>query len=104
MDYKLQIISLLVSFSFGVLFTILVEINRKLISNKKKYLQNILTVVFIMDIVLLYILIIYKVNGGTFHLYFILLIIFGYITSYGHLKVLSRRVKESKWIAKVFRR
>jgi len=102
MDYRIQLLSLAVSFVYGVFLTLLVEVNYRFISGKKKILQNFLTLLFIIDIVLLYLIMMYKINSGVVHVYFILLVIFGYVMGYRRLKVLSRHAKNIKFIAKYF--
>ena len=101
MNYKLQLLSLIFSFFFGNLFSVLVRVNQKIIVNKNKILQIILTFIFILDIVLLYLICIYKINKGVVHCYFVLMIVAGYMFETMCLKVLSKRVKWPKLIDKV---
>ena len=104
MNYKLQIISLFFSFVFGIAFSILIELNQKIISKNKKFLQIILTFIFIIDVVLLYLICVYKINKGIVHWYFVLMVLSGCILEIKCLKVLSRRVKYRKLIDKTLHR
>lgn len=79
MDNKLQIITFIFSFIYGFLYYYLVRLNNLLIKNNKtiiKYLDNTL---FTLDTVLIYVIINYKINSGYFHIYFIIVLIIGFI-------------------------
>lgn len=77
-----QIISFIVSFLYGFIFFLLTKVNFYLIEQLKNIIKNIITVVFVLDMIFLYILILYKINGGYFHIYFIVTVVFGYIISF----------------------
>ena len=80
MNSNLQLISFLVSFIFGIIFYLLTTLNFKLIKDFKIWVQNILTFIYVIDIVIIYIIILYHLNRGYFHIYFILMVFVGYIT------------------------
>ncbi len=82
MNSGIQIISLLVSFFYGIIFNVLTIYNFKVIKKYNSIIKNIITIMFILDIVIIYMIIIYKINKGYFHIYFILMVILGYITNY----------------------
>lgn len=77
MILKLQIISLVSSFLYGIFFYILSKLNYKFLYNNKYSL--IIDFLFVIDNVLLYFIILRYINNGIFHVYFLLSIILGYI-------------------------
>jgi len=89
MELKIQIISLFVSFLFGIFLFVMVKINYKyLFSVKNNKLKVLFNFIFCLDLSLLYFLILYFLNNGTLHMYFLLLIIFGFLLSYNFSKKL----------------
>ena len=82
MNYKLQLWSLLASFLYGIFFFITSKFNFEIINNKDKIFKFILNILYILNIVLLYIILMYKINKGIFHLDFLILVIIGYLFSY----------------------
>jgi len=82
MELKVQLLSLFVSFLFGIFLFFMFRMNYKYLfinSNKKKIFFNF---IFCFDLSLLYFLILYYLNSGTLHLYFLLLILFGFLLPY----------------------
>lgn len=79
MTLKIQIISLIVSFLYGILFSWILNINYKLIYNSKKYISIVGTFVFIICNSLLYFLILMKINHGIIHIYCLLALLIGFI-------------------------
>lgn len=78
MTSYIQIISFLISFIYGIFFYLLSRFNKYILDNKNKLITLIITTIFIMDIVILYIYIIYKINHGYFHIYFLITVIIGF--------------------------
>lgn len=93
MSANLQLICFLVSFLYGIIFGLLTEFHFKLINHYSKLFQLLISLVFIIDIVLGYILIMYHLNTGIFHLYFFIFIFIGFLLSF-FLK---------KWLIKYFK-
>ena len=79
MTLKIQIISLIVSFLYGIFFSFLLNINYKIIYNENKFKKIIGTFLFIIFNSLLYFYILLKINNGIVHIYCIFSIITGYI-------------------------
>lgn len=79
MILKLQIISLISSFLYGIFFYIISKLNYKFLYNNK--LSLIIDILFIIDNVLLYFIILKYINNGIFHIYFLLTLILGYLLS-----------------------
>ena len=82
MNSNLQLISFLVSFVYGIIFYLLTDLNFKLIKDFKLYIQNILTFIYVIDMVIIYIIIFYYLNKGYFHIYFILMVFVGYFAGF----------------------
>lgn len=101
MDAKTQILVLFFSYIFGLSFFYLAKINNQIIKNQKKIYRSFITILFIYNIVLIYIISIYKINKGMFHIYFFLMIILGFISSYYLTKKMKNNVKYRKIIAKL---
>lgn len=86
MELKIQLLSLFVSFIFGIFLFFMVKLNYKYLFssfNKKRIFFNF---IFSLDFSLLYFLVLYYINDGILHLYFLLLIIFGFLLSYNFTK------------------
>jgi len=79
MDNNLQIITFLFSFIYGFFFFYLVKLNYFIIKNSKSFIKYLDNTIFILNCVLIYVIINFKINSGYFHLYFIITISLGYI-------------------------
>ena len=102
MDYKLQLLSFFVSFLFGIFFSFTSRFHYNLVFKLKKILRYLLTFLYILDISLFYILIMYYINHGNVHLYFVFLTFLGYyVEPYLTLSV-KKSVKFKSYIAKHF--
>ncbi len=86
MNYKIQLISFLVSFLFGIFFFYTNMLNKKIINRQKIHYKYIITFLYIINITLIYIILIYKINKGIFHIYFLIMVLLGYIISLNQLK------------------
>ena len=73
MNIKLQITTLLFSFLYGIFFSFFLSLNYKFIYSDKKILKTIIS------FLLLYFIILKKINYGVFHVYEILMIILGFV-------------------------
>ena len=95
MDSYIQVISLVVSFIYGVLFSLLTKFNYFIIENRKVVFKFVVTLVFIVDVVILYIYLMYKINNGYFHIYFIIVVILGYsvmLKLQNKLKIICKKI------------
>lgn len=93
MNISIQLLSILFSFIFGILFRIVLRFH---LDNTKYYpfcLQIITSVIFIVDITLLYLLLIYYINYGIIHIYFIIMIFLGFYFE-KYVKLLSFKVND----------
>lgn len=93
MDYRVQLFSFLVSFLFGIFFSFVSRFHYELVFSLKKVLRYVLTFLFILDLSLLYILLMYYVNHGNLHLYFIFLTFIGYFVEKPLILYVKRHVK-----------
>lgn len=82
MNAKLQLISFLLSFVYGIIFYLLTSLNFKLIEKMRVLYKHIITFIFVLDIAIIYIIIMYHLNKGYFHIYFILMVLIGFIAGY----------------------
>ncbi len=89
MNSTIQLISFLVSFIYGILFYLLTRFNKYIIENRRIVFRFIITLIFIIDIAILYIYIMYRINHGYFHIYFIFTVILGFVVTH----VFYRKIK-----------
>ena len=80
MNVLIQILCISISFVYGFISFIGYKYNNKL-GNNYFIWQLIFNLFYSFISVLLYVIIIYKINGGIFHIYFIFSLIIGYIMS-----------------------
>ena len=73
----IQIKSILFSFIYGIFFEFMYKINYKFLLPNNLFLKIIINMLFIIDNVLLYFILISKINGGILHLYFFIFLILG---------------------------
>ncbi len=100
MDYKIQLLSLLTSFIYGIFFYYTSLINYKIIERYNKIFQYLITFIYMLNIALIYICLLFKVNNGNIHLYFILMVLCGFVVGYKLKKVLIKNVKFYECIVK----
>ena len=81
MNSYVQVISLLVSFIYGIVFYILSKFNKYIISNKNNIVKLLVTTVYVVDMVIIYIFIMYRINFGNIHPYFFISLILGFVLS-----------------------
>lgn len=82
MDLKIQIFSFLFSFFFGIFLFYIFRLCHKLLFIKKKLLKFIFHFFICLILSFLYFFIIYCINSGVVQIYFVLLILFGFLITY----------------------
>ena len=82
MILKIQILSLLYSFFYGIVFFLLLEINHKLLYEGKIVYRIIISFLFVIVMSFLYFFGLIKINYGVIHLYFYLSLLTGYLLSF----------------------
>jgi len=90
MELSIQLQAITVSFVYGILFSYLIKIQYRYLFESKLYYKILITTLFIFDNCLLYFLILRMINNAMFHIYFLLLIILGYLFG---VKLLKTRRK-----------
>ena len=90
MELSIQLQALTVSFVYGILFSYLIKIQYRYLFESKLYYKILITTLFIFDNCLLYFLILRMINNAMFHIYFLFLIILGYLFG---VKLLKTRKK-----------
>lgn len=79
MSLEVQIQSLIYSFVYGYFFSFLVNLNYKYLFKSKFVFKIIINILFILDNVLFYYIILKYINKGIIHPYFIIMIILGFL-------------------------
>lgn len=79
MSSYVQVLSFLISFIYGICFYLFTRFNKFMLSNKNNVIKLLVSLVFVIDMVILYIYIMYKINYGMIHPYFVAVVFFGYI-------------------------
>ena len=82
MDLKIQILSLIFSFFYGIFLFIVFKLEYKCIFLIRKKYQIICNFIYCKVFSLLYFFLLLFINNGSLHLYFLLLIAFGFLLSY----------------------
>ena len=80
MILKVQVISLVVSFCYGIFFYLMLELNSKFLYDSRILVRIIVSFLFVFVNTLLYFLILMKCNNGYVHVYFFLCILAGYLS------------------------
>jgi hypothetical protein len=98
MDYKVQLISFLFSFLFGIFFYLTSFINYKIVDKYNIIFRYLITLTYILDISLLYILMMYKINYGIIHIYFVIVLFIGYFVGVVYCKKIRKicKIKRKK--------
>lgn len=99
MDNKLQILTFIFSFVYGFCFFYLEKLNNFLNKNIKKFTKYLNNTLFILNIVLTYVIINYKMNNGYFHIYFLITIVLGYFFAnyiQKNVKIFIKKYKRKK--------
>ena len=79
MVLSVQLISLLVSFCYGIFFFLMLEINTKLLFSSNLLVKLLFSFLFVLVHALLYFIILVKINFGYIHIYFFLALLGGYL-------------------------
>jgi len=79
MELSIQLQVLTVSFVYGILFSYLLKIQYKFLFESGKFYKILITFLFIFNNWLLYFLILRAINNGIFHIYFLLVLVLGFL-------------------------
>lgn len=90
MSANLQLWCFFFSFIYGIFFGLMSKIHFLIIDKYNLIFKILISIMFIIDIVLGYIILMYHLNLGIFHLYFFFFILIGFLLS---LKILQKKCK-----------
>jgi len=79
MELGIQLKTLIFSFVFGILFSYFLKLNYKYLFKSKLVYKILITILFVFNTCLLYFLVLRLINNGIFHVYFLLILIIGYL-------------------------
>ena len=102
MNSGIQVLIFLISFIYGIVFCFLSKINILITKKLSIFLKVLINLIFVLDIVLLYIYIIYSINNGIFHISFLIVLIMGYVLiEYNYNNIVYLCQKLTKKIKKI---
>ncbi len=79
MDEITQLLSFFISFLFGFGFHILTTWHFKTTETYNLLMRYLTTILFVFNIVLLYVYIMYLINNGVIHIYFLAFVVLGFL-------------------------
>lgn len=91
MNLKIQLLSLIFSFVYGIFFSLLLKFNNKILFFSNYFIKIVSNFLFMLDVALCYFLIIKYINNGILHIYFLILFFGGWL--FGNF-VLDRFLKK----------
>ena len=86
MELSIQIKTLIVSFVYGIILSYIVISHYKYLFESKMWYRIVLNILFIFDYTLIYFFILKIINNGVFHVYFLFLLILGYVFGYNLIR------------------
>lgn len=100
MNNIIQLVSLVFSFFYGMFFSFLTTIFKNYLFNNNIFFKIIFTFLFIFDICILYMYLLLKINSGYIHIYFIIMMMLGFIFYKKKFIVLIKRITTKYHIEK----
>ena len=94
MSAGIQLFTFFISFLYGILFSFLTRWHFHVILSNSIIMKHLSTILFMIDVVLGYVIIMYHINQGVIHIYFLLFVFFGFILE----NILHKYVKLPKCI------
>ena len=91
MSAKIQLICLIYSFCFGVGFNLSNRLLYKLINRGNILVKLLILIIYNVLISILYMYVLYMINDGKLHVYFVLVFIFGYYINVKWCKFIKLR-------------
>ncbi len=79
MNSFIQVISLGSSFVYGILLYYLNNVNYRIIRNKNIIAKLLISILYLFNVSIIYVIFLYKLNNGILHIYNILFILVGYV-------------------------
>lgn len=91
MSIVIQLLCFFASFLYGIFVKFILFVNSKAVSKNKIFLYLIINIISIYLLVLGYIIVIYRINHGIFHIYFLMSILIGYLSVSNIVKFLKNK-------------
>lgn len=88
-----QVTAIIFSYMYGGILSVLYNFNYNLLFSKKSGLKILFNIIFIFDLVLIYFLIMKKINLVIIHPYFYLIISLGFFTFFNFTKSFRKYLK-----------
>ena len=88
-----QVVSLIFSFIYGGVLSVLYNFNYNILFYKNRVVKIIFNILFVFDLVLIYFLVMRKINNAVIHPYFYLLIVLGFFVFFNLTKKLRILLK-----------
>ena len=95
MNLKTQIKLIIFSIFFGIIFSLLSDLNYKIIKLENKIIKQFFTFIFCLIFAIIYFLVLQKINNGALHIYSFICIVISYI--FTHFIVMNYK----KWYTKI---
>ncbi len=94
MTLSIQITTSLFSFLYGIIFYLFLKLNSKMIYNSNKTIKHLGTMLVITITMMIYFLILKKLNDALFHPYHLILIVTGYYLTYYLYQKIVKHLKK----------
>lgn len=94
MNLKTQILLVVFSFFYGVVFSIFLTINHKFIYSSNKFIKVFSSFLIILISVLAYFIGIKKINNAILHPYSILMVIIGFFVDICINRIIAKKIKK----------
>lgn len=91
MTANMQLLTFILSFLYGIAASFLFKLNYKIVNNLKRVFNNIITIIFTLDVLIIYVVLIYYLNNGYLHIYFIMTLLIGIFIGFSYLKDVNLR-------------
>ena len=96
MDLKLQILSILFSFGYGIISSYLYNLNYNFIHDTSILYKLVINILFCVNLGLIYFILIKVINYGVVHIYFVFSFIVGFVLFVNKYKFLRNVFKVKK--------
>lgn len=96
MDLKLQILSILFSFGYGIISSYLYNLNYNFIHDTTILYKLVINILFCVNLGLIYFILIKVINYGVVHIYFVFSFIVGFVLFVNKYKLLRNVFKVKK--------
>ena len=95
MNLELQILSLIFSFSFGIVLSYLYNLFYNFLNYKIRRYNILINILFFLNVFLIYFILLILINDGIIHIYFLFLLILGFLLFLNKSKAVRKIIKVS---------